>query len=63
MLDSLIEPAGVIAEAEAEAQAQAQAQAQALILTNCTYDGLRYDLLPIIAATHAKGIKVIIDEA
>lgn len=51
MLDSLMEPAGVIAEA------------QALILTNCTYDGLRYDLLPIIAAAHAKGIKVIIDEA
>ncbi|TXI27557.1 MAG: aminotransferase class I/II-fold pyridoxal phosphate-dependent enzyme [Nitrosomonas oligotropha] len=37
--------------------------AQALILTNCTYDGLRYDLPPIIAAAHAKGIKVIIDEA
>ncbi|MDV6346626.1 aminotransferase class I/II-fold pyridoxal phosphate-dependent enzyme [Nitrosomonas sp. Is35] len=37
--------------------------AQALILTNCTYDGLRYDLPPIIEAAHAKGIKVIIDEA
>ncbi len=37
--------------------------AQALILTNCTYDGLRYDLPPIIQAAHAKGIKVIIDEA
>jgi arginine decarboxylase len=37
--------------------------AQALILTSCTYDGLRYDLAPIIAAAHAKGIKVIIDEA
>ncbi|MCC6532956.1 MAG: aminotransferase class I/II-fold pyridoxal phosphate-dependent enzyme [Burkholderiales bacterium] len=37
--------------------------AQALILTSCTYDGLRYDLPPIIAAAHAKGIKVIIDEA
>lgn len=37
--------------------------AQALILTNCTYDGLRYDLLPIIQAAHAKDIKVIIDEA
>ncbi|MBL8499045.1 MAG: aminotransferase class I/II-fold pyridoxal phosphate-dependent enzyme [Nitrosomonas sp.] len=37
--------------------------AQALILTSCTYDGLRYDLPPIIQTAHAKGIKVIIDEA
>lgn len=37
--------------------------AQALILTSCTYDGLRYDLKPIIDAAHAHGIKVIIDEA
>jgi arginine decarboxylase len=37
--------------------------AKALILTSCTYDGLRYDLPPIVAAAHAKGIKVIIDEA
>src|SRR5215813_10380870 len=37
--------------------------AQALILTSCTYDGLRYDLAPIVEAAHAKGIRVIIDEA
>ncbi len=37
--------------------------AEALILTSCTYDGLRYDLAPIIAAAHEKGIKVIVDEA
>jgi arginine decarboxylase len=37
--------------------------AQALILTSCTYDGLRYDLEPIVEAAHAKGIKVIVDEA
>src|SRR5690349_15410591 len=37
--------------------------AQTLIITSCTYDGLRYDLPPIIEAAHAKGIKVIIDEA
>lgn len=37
--------------------------AQALILTSCTYDGLRYDLAPIIEAAHKQGIKVIIDEA
>src|SRR5438445_10769919 len=30
--------------------------AQALILTSCTYDGLRYDLAPIIDAAHAKGL-------
>ena len=41
----------------------AQPDATALILTSCTYDGLRHDLPPIIAAAHAKGIKVIIDEA
>src|SRR5881394_3203941 len=37
--------------------------AQALILTSCTYDGLRYELAPIVEEAHAKGIKVIIDEA
>ena len=37
--------------------------AQALILTSCTYDGLRYDLKPIIEAAHARDIKVIVDEA
>jgi arginine decarboxylase len=37
--------------------------ARALILTSCTYDGLRYDLKPIIEAAHRHGIKVIIDEA
>ena len=37
--------------------------ARAMILTSCTYDGLRYDLPPIIAKAHEHGIKVIIDEA
>jgi len=37
--------------------------ARALILTSCTYDGLRYELAPIIEAAHAAGIKVIVDEA
>ncbi len=37
--------------------------AKTLILTSCTYDGLRYDLPPIIEAAHKKNIKVIIDEA
>src|SRR3954465_10663266 len=42
---------------------QKHPDAQALILTSCTYDGLRYDLTPIIEAAHQRGIKVIIDEA
>jgi arginine decarboxylase len=37
--------------------------AQLLVLTSCTYDGLRYDLKPIVEAAHARGIKVLIDEA
>src|SRR5258707_11387769 len=37
--------------------------AQALIITSCTYDGLRYDLPSIVEAAHGRGIKVIIDEA
>ncbi len=42
---------------------EAHPDAQALILTSCTYDGLRYDLRPIIEAAHAKGVRVVIDEA
>jgi arginine decarboxylase len=42
---------------------EAHPDAQALILTSCTYDGLRYDLAPMVKAAHAKGIKVIVDEA
>lgn len=34
-----------------------------LILTNCTYDGLIYDIKDIVEAAHARGIKVIVDEA
>lgn len=34
-----------------------------LVLTSCTYDGLYYDLAPIIAHAHAANIKVLIDEA
>src|SRR5207253_1099261 len=64
-LDSLMEPTGVIAEAQ---QMAAKAfgehpDAQLLVLTSCTYDGLRYDLKPVIDAAHASGIKVLIDEA
>ena len=41
----------------------AHPDAQLLVLTSCTYDGLRYDLKPIVEAAHAKNIKVLIDEA
>jgi arginine decarboxylase len=37
--------------------------ARLLVLTSCTYDGLRYDLKPIVEAAHASNIKVLIDEA
>ncbi|MFZ2957443.1 MAG: aminotransferase class I/II-fold pyridoxal phosphate-dependent enzyme [Candidatus Ozemobacteraceae bacterium] len=36
---------------------------KALILTNCTYDGLIYDIADIVKKAHTHGIKVIIDEA
>ena len=42
---------------------RAHPDAQAMILTSCTYDGLRYDLAPVIEAAHERGIKVIVDEA
>ena len=42
---------------------KAHPHAKAIILTSSTYDGLCYDLKPIIAAAHQHGIKVIIDEA
>jgi arginine decarboxylase len=42
---------------------EAHPDAQALILTSCTYDGLRYDLQPIVDKAHSHGIRVIIDEA
>ena len=37
--------------------------AEAVVLTSCTYDGLRYDLKPIVEAAHAHRIKVMVDEA
>ena len=42
---------------------EANPHARALILTSSTYDGMCYDLKPIIQAAHDHGIKVIIDEA
>ena len=37
--------------------------ARLLVLTSCTYDGLRYDLRPIIDYAHEAGLCVLIDEA
>jgi arginine/lysine/ornithine decarboxylase len=54
---------GPVPRATLLAAIEAHADARVLILTSCTYDGLRYDLRPIIDAAHAKGIKVLVDEA
>ena len=39
------------------------ADAEALVLTSCTYDGLRYDLAPIVEAAHARVEAVPLAEA
>lgn len=54
---------GPVPKATLAAAIEAHPDAKVLILTSCTYDGLRYDLGPIIAMAHAAGIKVIVDEA
>jgi arginine decarboxylase len=54
---------GPVPKAAIQAAIAKHPDAQALILTSCTYDGLRYDLPPIVEAAHGRGIKVIIDEA
>lgn len=36
---------------------------KAIILTNCTYDGLIYDIEDIVEEAHKRNIKVIVDEA
>ncbi len=66
-LDSSINPEfgifGPVPKATLLQAMEEHPNAKALVLTSCTYDGLCYDLKPIIAKAHAKGIKVIIDEA
>ncbi|MEW5250109.1 aminotransferase class I/II-fold pyridoxal phosphate-dependent enzyme [Microbulbifer sp. 2201CG32-9] len=37
--------------------------ARLLVLTSCSYDGLRYDLKPIIDRAHKCGVRVLVDEA
>lgn len=38
-------------------------QAKLLVLTAVTYEGLRHDLRPLIAAAHSFGVRVLVDEA
>ncbi len=46
-----------------DAALKAGKRLKVLILTNCTYDGLIYDIKDIVEQAHARGIKVIVDEA
>lgn len=55
-------PKKVIINAMDEAIAQ-QKKLKAIILTNCTYDGLIYDIEDIVKEAHKRNIKVIVDEA
>jgi arginine decarboxylase len=54
---------GPVPRSAIEAALQRHSDATVLVLTSCTYDGLRYDLTPIISAAHTHGIKVLVDEA
>ena len=54
---------GPVPRATILAAIEAHPDARLLVLTSCTYDGLRYELKPIVDAAHARGIKVLIDEA
>ncbi|AXK40258.1 ornithine decarboxylase [Crenobacter cavernae] len=54
---------GPLARGTVLAAIAAHPEARALMLTSCTYDGLRYELAPIVEAAHASGIKVVVDEA
>ncbi len=42
---------------------QAGKKVKAIIITNCTYDGLIYDIESIVKEAHKRHIKVIVDEA
>ncbi len=54
---------GPVPRRDVLAALDAHADAKLLVLTSCTYDGFRYDLAPIIEQAHARGIRVLIDEA
>ncbi len=54
---------GPVPKADIIATLDANPDASLLVLTSCTYDGLYYDLTPIISHAHSLGVKVLIDEA
>ncbi len=54
---------GPVSKKEIFAAIDDHPDAKLLVLTSCTYDGLYYDLEPIINRAHHAGIKVLIDEA
>ncbi|MFD1218118.1 aminotransferase class I/II-fold pyridoxal phosphate-dependent enzyme [Microbulbifer celer] len=54
---------GPVAKAAIFAAIDSNPNARMLVLTSCTYDGLRYDLKPIIDNAHSCGLYVLIDEA
>ncbi|AQQ68439.1 ornithine decarboxylase [Microbulbifer agarilyticus] len=54
---------GPVCRTDIEKALDAHPDAALLVITSCTYDGLRYDLKPIIDYAHERGVKVLIDEA
>ncbi|MDP5210176.1 aminotransferase class I/II-fold pyridoxal phosphate-dependent enzyme [Microbulbifer sp. 2205BS26-8] len=54
---------GPVKRADIEAALDKHSDARLLVITSCTYDGLRYDLKPIIDYAHQRGVKVLVDEA
>ncbi len=54
---------GPVAQCEILSAIDKHPDAKLIFLTSCTYDGLRYDLTPIVEAAHRHGIKVVVDEA
>ncbi|GMG86485.1 aminotransferase class I/II-fold pyridoxal phosphate-dependent enzyme [Biformimicrobium ophioploci] len=54
---------GPVAQKDIFAALDEHADARLMVLTSCTYDGLRYDLKPIIEYAHERGVKVLVDEA
>nr|AFT64051.1 ornithine/lysine/arginine decarboxylase [gamma proteobacterium D250] len=54
---------GPVKRSDIEAALDQHSDARLLVITSCTYDGLRYDLKPIIDYAHERGVKVLVDEA
>lgn len=54
---------GPVCRQDIEQALEVHSDARLLVITSCTYDGLRYDLKPIIDYAHQRNVKVLIDEA